>query len=240
MKYSFVLKYELDTPLAIAVAIYLDSEHYVFLHGGLTNKIEIFEKGADSYRCHQTWNIFGLKAGQTYTCRYLAPATFINEDLKPYPSWLPSIHHLIHTKTMLRYYETDRRTTLSELTVEMEMPAWLYPLRKQIQAVVEKVKILKDMEDVALFDRRAKLFGRESNEVYLKKYQFMLHKEDYVKYFGENSVFYGPAEYLKSERWTNIKDLDRAYVREFLDKKYKRYTNFESSAAPSHRMAVNV
>ena len=131
---------------------------------------------------------------------------------------------------MLRYYENpERRTTLSELTVELDLPFWLYPFRSAIQHVIEKVKILKDLEDVALFDRRAKLFGRESNEIYLKKHQFLLHKDDYLKYFGEKSTFLGnPAEYYRNETWTDIKDLDFPYVREFLEKKYKRYTNFEN------------
>ena len=234
MKHTFFVRYELDTPLAIAVAIYLDSEHYIFLHRGLTNKMEITGKGNDYYTCHQTWNILGLNVGQSYTCKYIAPATFINCELTPFPKWFPSIHHLVKTRTTLRYFENpERRTTLSELEVEMEMPFWLYPFRHFISATIEKMKILKDLEDVALFDRRARLFGRDSNEVYLKRHQFMLHKEDYLKWFGENSRLLGnPDGIYKYETWTNIKDLDRPYVREFLEKKYKHYTNFVHEPLP--------
>lgn len=229
MKHSFKVCYELDTPLAIAVAIYLDCEHYIYLHRALTNSIEIIEKGADYYKCHQTWKILGMRVGQSYTCKYHAPATFINEDLKPFPAWLPSIHHIVKTKTTLRYYENPAtKATLSELTVEMDMPFWLYPFRKFIQSVIEKIKILKDLEDVALFDRRAKYFGRESNSVYLKRHQFLLHKEDYVKHFGENSSYIGDAKDIyKNEQWVNIKDLDYAYVRKFLAEDYVKYTNFQ-------------
>ena len=230
MKYTFQIKYELDTRLAMAVAIYLDCEHYIFLHNALSNSIEITEKGSDYYKCHQTWNLFGMRVGQYYTCRYHAPATFINEDLRPYPVWIPSIHHFVHTKTTLRYYENPNSlTTLSELTVEMDMPLWLYPFRKWIQRVVEKVKILKDLEDVALFDRRAKLYGRDNNSAYFKKHQFLLHKDDYVKFFGENCSYL--AENIqavqKNERWANIRDLDFDYVRDFLAKDYVRFTNFQ-------------
>ena len=154
----------------------------------------------------------------------------MNDDIRPYPSWLPSIYHLIKVKTTLRYYGNfERTTTLSELTVELNLPFLLYPFRKRIQDVIEKVKILKDLEDVALFDRRAKLFGRDSNEVYLKRHQFLLHKEDYVKYFSESCSFLGePAEVQKNETWTNIKNLDRDYVKKFLKEDYHEYTNFEN------------
>ena len=237
MKHTFEIKYELDTPLAIAVAIYLDCEHYVYLHRGLSNKIEIIGKGDDYYMCHQSWSVFGIKIGQTYTCKYLAPATFINTDVKPFPSWIPSIHHLVHIQTALRYYQQpEKNTTLSELMVEMDMPFWLYPFRNAFRRTIAKIKILKDLEDVALIDRRARLFGRESNEAYLKKHQFMLHKEEYVKYFAANSIFLGDSgEHSRKEEWPNIKDLDFPYVRRFLKKDYIRYSNFSNSEFQAER-----
>lgn len=233
MKHIFKVCYELDTPIAIAVAVYLDSEHYIYLHEDLSSSIEIIEKGSDYYKCHQTWKVLGLRIGQSYTCRYLPPATFINMDLKPFPFWLPSVHHFIKTKTTLRYYENpSSKTTLSELTVELDLPFWLYPLRKKIQQVIEKIKILKDLEDVALVDRRAKLFGRNNNSVYLKKHQFMLHKKEYEEFFAENCRYLGnPTEIEREERWTNIKNLDLPYVEDFLKHEYIKYTNFEPALA---------
>jgi len=228
VKYAFETRYEIDAPLAITVATYLDSEHYVYLHRALSNRIEIIQKGSDSYRCHQTWNLFGLGLGQTYTCRYIPPATFINEDLMPYPFWFPSIHHVIHTKTELRYYETPRRTTLSELKVEMDIPRWLFPFRVGVRKTVEKIKILKDLEDVALIDRRARLFGRENNGAYLKRHQFMLHKEEYLRYFGEKSQYLGdPQDIARNETWCSITGLDLSYVRDFLRTKYHRYAGYD-------------
>ena len=225
MKYSFKLCYELDTTLAIAVATYLDCEHYVYLHKGLTKKIEILEHGDGYYKCRLLANAFGFKIGQSMTAQYVPPATFVQYDVEPYPRWLPSIHHLIGTKTTLRYFETpERNTTLSELTIELDLPFWLYPFRQLIRRGIEKVKILKDLEDVAMIDRRAKVFGRANNTAYLNKRQFMLHKTDYLKYFGENSEFYGEtSEEYKNLKWTDIKDLDLPYVRRFLAKKYFNY-----------------
>ena len=37
MIHKFSLTYELDAPIAIAVAAYLDSEHYIFLHKDYEN-----------------------------------------------------------------------------------------------------------------------------------------------------------------------------------------------------------
>ncbi|MSR76838.1 MAG: hypothetical protein EXS63_01210 [Candidatus Omnitrophica bacterium] len=228
MKYHFKICYEMDMPLAIAVAVYLDAEHYIFLHKSLTASIEVLKKGLRYYKCHQTWNVFGITFGQTYICEYRAPATFINHHLRPHPEWLPSIHHVIKTKTMLRYYENpDSKTTLSELSVQLDIPFWLYPFRKIIEGVFRRIKILKDLEDVALVDRRAKLFGRFHNAVYLKKSQFLLHKDDYVKHFGENCEILNksPAMFRK-ERWTDIRDLNFSYVKNFLKNDYVRFANF--------------
>ena len=100
----------------------------------------------------------------------------------------------------------------------------LFPFKKHIAAGIKKIKILKDLEDVAMIDRRAKLFGRNCNSVYLSEQQFLLFKGKYATYFGKNSDFYGhtPEEYRKV-RWTNIKDLDLSYVKKFLEKDYYKY-----------------
>jgi len=38
-----------------------------------------------------------------------------------------------------------------------------------------------------MIERRARLFGRENNAVYLADHQFILHKEEYLRHFGPNS-----------------------------------------------------
>jgi hypothetical protein len=218
VKYTFLIRYEIDAPLAISVAAYLDCEHYEYLHDSLTKKIEILEHGSDYYKCRIVAHSFGLDVGQIVTARYVPPGTFAQFDIQPFPRWWPSIHHLICTQTTLRYFETpERKTTLSELTVEIDLPFWLYPFRKVLQQAIERVKILKDLEDVAMIERRAKLFGRMNNDPYLREGQILLHKKEYLKYFGRDSQFYGdtPAEY-RNERWPNIKSLNRPYVRRAL------------------------
>jgi hypothetical protein len=42
--------------------------------------------------------------------------------------------------------------------------------------------------------RRAALFGRENNSIYLADHQFILHKDDYLKHFGPNSKPLTPLE----------------------------------------------
>tara|TARA_Y100001970_G_scaffold49331_1_gene62486 strand:- start:3053 stop:3721 length:669 start_codon:yes stop_codon:yes gene_type:complete len=217
MKYNFTIRYELDCPLAIAVATYLDCEHYMFLHRKLAHDIDITEVGKNYYAENMFWKILGFSIGYNCVNRYVPPATFWNEDLKPHPPSRFSPFNFINISTKLIYNETDRNTTLSELIVMMDLPFYLYPFRRLFERSIKKLKIIKDLEDVEMVDRRAEVFGRNYNSDYLRKNSFILHKETYAKYFGENSEFFGQTdEEIKKLKWTDIKELDLSYVQEYI------------------------
>ena len=190
MKHRFTLEYEIDTPVAIAVAAYLDAEHYVFLHRKYSDTYEVLSHDPQSRKIviRESWCLFGLRIGQICTTEYVPPAEFRNYDIRPNPWWLPSIHHVMRTSTRLVYTEIpERNSTLSTLEVELDMPFWLYPFRRWIQKAIERLKIEKDEQDIDMIKRRGRLFGRENNSVYLAEHQFLLHKEDYLRHFGPNS-----------------------------------------------------
>jgi hypothetical protein len=196
MKHRFVLEYEIDCPVAIAVAVYLDAEHYVFLHKKYSDTYEVLRHDLPARKIfiRESWELFGLRIGQTCMTEYIPPATFLNYDVRPYPWWLPSIHHIMKSHTKLVYTEIpERNATLSTLEMELDMPFWLYPLRRWIQKAIERLKIEKDEQDIEMIKRRAALFGRENNSIYLADHQFILHKEDYLRHFGPNSTRLMPA-----------------------------------------------
>ena len=218
MKYSFKICYELDCPVALSVAAYLDCEHYLYLHNNYTSCIEILETGDGYYTLNQFWHIFRLKVGHTGKSRYVPPATFINEEVKLYsPSIKIGIQNLIKIKTTLNYYETKRKTSLSELIVDLDIPFFLYPFRGLLRKSIEKLKIMKDLEDVEMIERRAKLLGRNYNSDYLRNGVFILHKDKYTKFFGKDSELLEetPEEY-RDTQWINIKDLDLSYVKKYI------------------------
>jgi hypothetical protein len=189
MKHKFCLTCEIDTTVAIAVAAYLDGEHYIFLHSQYSNEWVVLDHDPSKRTTivKQTWKLFGLHIGQIYTCEYVPPAQFKNYDVKPSSWFVPSIHHLISVKTDLKYTANPaKNTTISTLDVEIDLPFWLYPLRYFIQKGIEKLKVEKDIEDIEMIDRRAKLFGRGNNAAYLLDHQFMLYKDDYVSHFGNS------------------------------------------------------
>jgi hypothetical protein len=184
-KYSFDLMYELDTTVGCAVAAYLDAEHYVYLHSRYSPIYEPVERDGRRIKIRQEWRLGGLRVGQTLWTEYEPPARFINYGITSFPAWLPSIHHVMSTRTDLRYYPTtDGKATVSHLRVDLEMPAWLYPFRKLIEKKICELKKEKDREDIDMILRRAKLFGRGNINSYLQDHQFMLHKDDFVKHFG--------------------------------------------------------
>lgn len=189
MIHKFSLIYELDAPIAIAVAAYLDSEHYIFLHDDYTDKYEVLdhEPYTRIITVRQTWKLFGLRMGQIYTCEYVPPAQFKNYNIQPSPWYILSIHHLISISTDLKYLPNpEKDSTISILDVEIKLPFWLYPLRYLIQKGIEKLKVEKDAEDMEMIYRREELFGRGNNSVYLADHQFMLYKDDYVKHYGNS------------------------------------------------------
>jgi hypothetical protein len=185
MKHKFSVIYELDTTVAVAVATYLDAEHYVFLHNKYSPKYEVLSHEGRKVVVKQTWAYGGRRVGQIYTCEYIPPARFINYGIKPFPFYWPSVHHILTTKTDLRYYPTeDGERTVSHLDVEIDMPIWLWPIRHVIEQKLTALKKEKDQEDMEMVERRAKLFGRGNIRGYLADHQFMLHKEDFVEHFG--------------------------------------------------------
>ncbi len=189
MRHEFKLIYELDTTVACAVAAYLDAEHYVYLHKRYSPKYEVIKREGRRIRIWQTWQLGKLTVGQSVWTEYDPPARFLNYEVSPYPSWLPTIHHVMKTKTDLRYYPTeDGERTVSELTVTLDMPFWLYPARELIQERMCTLKKEKDEEDMDMIRRRAKIFGRGNIKSYLSDHQFMLHKDDFVKHFGGASA----------------------------------------------------
>ena len=189
MKHKFSLVYELDCPVAIAVATYLDAEHYVFLHRKYATHYEILDTAPHKVKYRITWHFLGFRIGQVGWAEYAPPADFLNYAVKPDPWWFPSIHHICRINTHLKYTPVEgKNATLSTLDVEVDMPFWLWPMRHRIQRAIERLKKEKDWEDVEMIEYRAKLFGRENNNAYLREDQFLLHKDDYVKHFGKNSV----------------------------------------------------
>ena len=197
MKYKFTLEYELDTPLAIAVAVYLDAEHYVFLHKKYSDTYEVLRHDLPNRKIliRETWSLLGFRLGQTCMTEYIPPGELLNYDIKPDPWWIPSIHHVMKTTTRLVYTEIpERNSTLSTLEMELDMPFWLYPFRRFIRKAIERLKIEKDQQDIDMIERRAKLFGRENNSIYLADHQFILHKHDYLRHFGPGSKRLTPAD----------------------------------------------
>lgn len=189
MKHKFSLVYELDCPVSIAVAVYLDAEHYIYLHRKYAQEYEILETGPRRIRSRQSWRFMGLRIGQICWSEYIPPGEFKNYEVVPDPWWIPSVHHFCRVRTHLKYTPVEGKdTTLSTLDVEVDLPFWLWPLRHRIQRAIERLKREKDDEDVEMIQRRAELFGRGNNSVYLREDQFLLYKDDYVEHFGQRAT----------------------------------------------------
>lgn len=186
MRHSFTVVEELDCPLAVAVAAYLDCEHYLHLHRGLTDSLEILEADGFKIRVRQSWKALGLKLGHEKTGEYVPPAEFLIYDVLPSPRWLPSIHHLVGIRTRLRYEAVSGRdATRMTFDVDLDMPFWLAPARRFLQGLIERLHAAQNAEDMAMIKRRERLFGRENLlAAYLRPGHFCYHKDEFLRRFG--------------------------------------------------------
>ena len=176
MLHRFVLEYELDCPVVVAVAAYLDAEHYAFLHRKYQTEYRVIGVvGTGSIAIHEGWTFLGIRRSGACITRYLPPATFYN---------LSGIRRVMTTETWLRYTPAPGNRTISTLEVTLRMAWWLYPFRRLIQRALERLKIEKDAEDLAMIHRRARLFGRGNIAAYLKPDQFLLHKQAFREAFN--------------------------------------------------------
>jgi hypothetical protein len=201
VKHKFTLLYELDTTVPCAVAAYLDAEHYAFLHRKYEPDWEPLSDNGRTITVRQTWRYGIWRTGQVYTAEYVPPARFLQYDIRPSPRWVPSIHHLVKTRTDLRYYPNpDDTATVSHLEVEMDLPFFLWPLRRVIERKLCALKREKDAEDMAMIQRRARIFGRGNIKSYLAPHQFMLHKDEFVQHYGSGAAPISPPDAIDRVR----------------------------------------
>lgn len=191
IKHHFTVIEDQDAPLAIAVGAYLDCEHYIYLHKSLMKKLEVVWHDGLKTRLKQTLTWFGLTMTQEFTLEYVPPGHFKSYDIVANPWWMPSVHHLVKNVAVDVHYKKhpEKDTTLMQFDVSMDIHWWAWPLRKVIQKLMEDIHHLKDQEDLHAIKRRADFYGRRNNSSYLVDYQFLLHKDEYMKWFGPNCEF---------------------------------------------------
>jgi len=177
--------YRIDCSVAEAVAAYLDCEHYAHLHKKYVGSYRVISQFGFQIDIEQSWGLAGLKFGNRCITEYCPPATFVNKCIRPFPNYLPSIHHLIQTRTELHYYLDENQTsTVSHLKVDLEIPFYLWPIRRLLENSIKRLKIEKDMEDIEMIERQQKIFGKGNLKRYTRKDVFMLHKDAFIKSFN--------------------------------------------------------
>tara|TARA_B100000131_G_C17929033_1_gene537534 strand:- start:226 stop:822 length:597 start_codon:yes stop_codon:yes gene_type:complete len=195
--------------MASAVVIYLDCEHYTFLHATCETKYKIISVTENKCvsECEYKSGIFKWK--QTSTTEYISPATLKQYDIKIKGFGFAILANLFDVKTTLQYYYNDTncqildieknkiikiskddKTLISEIFYEIEMPFFIYPFRKFLKNRLENMKIKKDIEDLDFIKRRVALFGSDKINSkssywfpYLRKNYFFLFKERFMNNF---------------------------------------------------------
>jgi hypothetical protein len=177
---------EMDAPIHVNVAAYLDCEHYIFLHRGLTDSVEVVAHEGLKVTVRQSWKALGLELGHFKTGTYIPPSEFHIEDVRPSPWWIPSIHHVVGIETHLKYWPIpERDSTGFSFDVELDLPFWLYPFRKRLEALISRLHDQQVEEDIAMIKRRERLFGRGNISIYLADHQFLYHKKEFLEHYGK-------------------------------------------------------
>jgi hypothetical protein len=214
MNFTFIQKYTYPVSMASAVAIYLDCEHYTFLHATCETKYKITSITEDKCVSVNYYKSGIFKWKQISTTEYISPATLKQYDITIKGYGLAIFANLFNVKTTLRYYYNDSdceildiekseikklhkndKTLISEILYEIEMPFFIYPFRNFLKNRLENIKIKKDIEDLDFIKRRIALFGDDKVNSkssywfpYLKKNYFMLFKEKFMNNFFSNLI----------------------------------------------------
>lgn len=191
MTFRFTVEDEVACSVALAVAVYLDAEHYVHLHRKFSDTYDILAVDAARHTIwiRESWRLGALRLTQTCRTIYVPPATFINDEVWPEPRWVPSIHHVMRTTTTLTYTPTPTGCH-STLVVECALAWWLWPLRRWLATKITHLKRAKDAEDWAMIARQQSQ-GRDPLVRYRSPSQFLLHKGAFLAAFPESAPPFG-------------------------------------------------
>lgn len=182
MIHRFTVVEELDCPVKVAVAAYLDCEHYLYLHKSLTDRLEVVKVDGRKVTVKQGWKWLGVPIDHYKTGEFVPPAEFLLYDVKPALSWLPSP---VALKTRVRYDPVPERDACTmTFEVELDLAWFLWPLRFRFQTAIEAMHAQQNAEDMAMIKRREKLFGRGNIAHYLADGHFCYHKDEFVKLYG--------------------------------------------------------
>jgi hypothetical protein len=230
---TFSFHYTLSAPVSLLVAAYLDCEHYDFIHQSSIEKYNILDHGPTHITWKQTWIIHGFSFGHIYTTRYFSPSVFTTDNYRPFPRWIPNFHHFYKVKSKVQYYSVDENTTLS--ITEFRIKTFFFPFAIFIPILsyyIKKFKILIDLEDMAILERKKYVFGKLDNLHFTQPDQFFFFRDEYLKFFSApNASVAVPDKYknlINSPMTKNLKDLPHRYIHRFMKtsamaKSYMKY-----------------
>ena len=211
MKFSFKQTYTFPVSIASAVAVYLDCEHYIFLHNSCEKKYKTLS--ADSTKCVS--EIY-YKSGffswiQKSTTEYIGTSELIQYDISIKGIGPAILANFLNVKTRLRYFQNNRdcevedinndfkiikikgdnNIVLSEIKYDLDIPFFIYPFRNILKNRLINMKRVKDLEDYYMIKKRIKLFGSDYPverstpywAPYFKDSYFLLFKDKFINNF---------------------------------------------------------
>ena len=211
MKFSFKQTYTFPVTVASAVAVYLDCEHYVYLHNSCEKKYKTIK--SDSTKCvSEIYYQSGFFSWvQNSTTEYLGLSELRQYNVSIKGIGPAIIANFLNVKTRLRYFHNtrdclvediennfkqikikkDNNVVLSEIKYELDIPFFIYPFKNILKNRLIKMKRHKDLEDYSMIKKRIKLYGSDLPvdktspywAPYLKDSYFLLFKDKFVDNF---------------------------------------------------------
>ena len=115
MKYSFVQKYTFPVTIASAVALYLDCEHYIFLHDSIETKYNIINLTENKCTAEVLYQFGIFKWKQISTTEYNAPAELKQYDIKIKGFGFAALLNFFKVRTTLKYYENKEECEVLDI-----------------------------------------------------------------------------------------------------------------------------
>ena len=200
MRVNFNIKYPIDATVGELVTNYCDCEHYCFAHRRYEANYQLLSILPDEVRQKVDLKYMFFRSTQTWSTKYIEPATLIMHTLLDNKRSLlgiriPTIFSVISLKQNYRRLENTQdlkgltivkrlyssvgdtgNASISEVDYEIEVPRFLVFLVPFIRRTLISLKLAKDLEDLKMIARRRRLFGINRINVFFKKNQFLLFK----------------------------------------------------------------
>ena len=177
MKHSFTITKRMEAWLPLVIANYLDLEH-IPVHSGLRG-CEVLAESASTACFTLTSQVGPFAVRNVHYFEFRAPCEILHIVKTP-------LGPMRVVSTAREVPGADPVCTEVVVQVEIDLPAWVYPLRGVVERILRHLNRVVLDEDMTILARRQRIFG-DFIEDFLRPRQRILFKELFREHYSREA-----------------------------------------------------